>query len=238
MESADEILKKSYAIKSPTNTKELSKVEISPDSASANGLGKQDCPFCGGLGYIIPDVAPIEKSFGRAIVCSCRENEVEQKKKNNLLKLSQLSALREATFETFATKLSFLTEIQNGSLEAAFNKTKDFAHNPSGWIVLVGTYGCGKTHLAAAVANYQIELGNPVLFVNTPDLLDYLRSSFSTKSEADYDKRIDTLRSSPLLILDDLGVENATDWSQEKLYQILNYRYYNRIQRSLLQIKN
>ena len=28
-----------------------------------------------------------------------------------------------------------------------------------------------------------------------------------------------------LLVLDDLGMQNATPWAQEKLFQILNYRY-------------
>jgi DNA replication protein DnaC len=30
-------------------------------------------------------------------------------------------------------------------------------------IVFFGNYGCGKTHLAAAIANYQQERGNQVL---------------------------------------------------------------------------
>jgi DNA replication protein DnaC len=40
-----------------------------------------------------------------------------------------------------------------------------------------------------------------------------------------YDQRFETVRTAPLLILDDLGTENATSWASEKLYQILNYRY-------------
>jgi len=28
-----------------------------------------------------------------------------------------------------------------------------------------------------------------------------------------------------LLVLDDLGTQNATPWAREKLYQIINYRY-------------
>ena len=37
-----------------------------------------------------------------------------------------------------------------------------------------------------------------------------------------YDKRFDEIRTSPLLVLDDLGTESATPWAQEKLFQILN----------------
>ena len=35
----------------------------------------------------------------------------------------------------------------------AFEATARFAEQPDGWLVLTGTYGCGKTHLAAAVTN-------------------------------------------------------------------------------------
>ena len=43
---------------------------------------------------------------------------------------------------------------------------------------LEGAYGCGKTHLAAAVGNYRLEKGDQVLFITMPDLLDHLRASF------------------------------------------------------------
>jgi hypothetical protein len=45
MESAAEILKKSYEDKSPRSTKTLSNDEIPPDSAAANGLGVTNALF-------------------------------------------------------------------------------------------------------------------------------------------------------------------------------------------------
>ena len=43
------------------------------------------------------------------------------------------------------------------------------------------------------------------------------------------DKRFNEIKSSPLLILDDLGTESATGWVKEKLYQLFNYRYNARL---------
>jgi len=63
------------------------------------------------------------------------------------------------------------------------------------------------------------------LFVVIPDLLDYLRAAFAPTSPTTYDERFDQVRKAPVLILDDLGTQNATPWAAEKLYQILNYRY-------------
>ena len=49
--------------------------------------------------------------------------------------------------------------------------------------MLLGGYGCGKTHLAAAIANFRLALGHPVLFVVVPDLLDHLRATYAPNSD-------------------------------------------------------
>jgi DNA replication protein DnaC len=79
--------------------------------------------------------------------------------------------------------------------------------------------------LAAAIANRVVERGQPVFFVFVPDLLDHLRSTFTPSSEVSYDQFFEQVRSTPFLVLDDLGGHSSTPWAQEKLYQILNYRY-------------
>jgi DNA replication protein DnaC len=89
----------------------------------------------------------------------------------------------------------------------------------------MGEYGCGKTHLAAAIANQREAAGYPSLFVVVPDLLDYLRSTFNPASPVSYDRLFDEIRSANLLILDDLGSQNTTPWAREKLFQLLNHRY-------------
>ena len=111
----------------------------------------------------------------------------------------------------------------------AYEHARTYAHKPTGWLILKGGYGCGKTHLAAAIANQQLNMGHPVLFINTPDLLDHLRSTFSPQSDIGYDSLFDRVRNTTLLILDDLGSQSNTEWAQEKLYQIFNHRYANRL---------
>ena len=86
--------------------------------------------------------------------------------------------------------------------------------------MLLGGYGCGKTHLAAAIANAVIARGEPALFVVIPDLLDHLRATFGPHSEVSFDERFESVRAAPLLILDDLGSQATSAWAQEKLYQV------------------
>jgi DNA replication protein DnaC len=40
-----------------------------------------------------------------------------------------------------------------------------------------------------------------------------------------FDRRFSEIRGAALLVLDDLGTQSATPWAQEKLFQILDYRY-------------
>ncbi len=59
-----------------------------------------------------------------------------------------------------------------------------------------------------------------MVLVVVPDLLDYLRAAYSATSTTGLDERLEQIRETPLLILDDLGAHNATPWAQEKLFQI------------------
>lgn len=100
-----------------------------------------------------------------------------------------------------------------------------YAEQPQGWLLFEGTYGTGKTHLAAAIANWRIMRGDAVLFITSPDLLDHLKSAFSPQAETAYDDLFERIRQAPLLVIDDLGAESQTQWAGEKLYQLFNDRH-------------
>lgn len=141
-------------------------------------------------------------------------------------KLSSLHLHPRQTFGTFNLRKSEnLSPDAQNTLEIAFRATQSFSEQPEGWLTLTGPYGCGKTHLAAAVANFIASQGLPVMFIVVPDLLDHLRATFSPSSSVSYDRRFEEIRATPLLILDDLGTQAATPWVREKLFQLLNHRY-------------
>ena len=140
-----------------------------------------------------------------------------------------LQSLADKTFETFDTRGMNADEKGRESLQTAWREARQFAESPENWLVFLGVHGCGKTHLAAAIANHQLRSGRPVFFAVVPDLLDHLRSTYSPESKVTYDRVFEEVKTSPLLILDDLGTESSTPWAQEKLYQTLNYRYNSRL---------
>jgi DNA replication protein DnaC len=180
--------------------------------------------ICGGMGYVRVDLPVEHPDFGKLFRCPNYQF-ADPARKEKLRKLGNLEAFAEKTFSTFITNPPGLSAAQQQSLATAFALAQQYAQQPEGWLLLEGTYGCGKTHLAAAVANARLEAEEAVLFITTPDLLDHLRMTFGPTSEIGYDEMFDRIRNAPMLVLDDLGVENPSPWAQEKLFQLLNHRY-------------
>lgn len=190
------------------------------------------CPICQGAGYLRYDVPVDDPHFGELVVCECTRQELEEKRQRFLLDKSQLADLQHFTFDSFIQKYRDGVPPRN-SPDAAYRLARKYAENPNGftnpWLFLYGTKGTGKTHLAAAIGNERIRLGQPAIFMVVPDLLDHLRATFSPNSEITYDELFESLRNTPLLILDDLGTQTATPWAREKLYQLINHRYNRRL---------
>jgi len=191
--------------------------------------GDPNCPICGGIGFVRKDLPVGHPEFGRVDICSCRQKEVIRYTYQRLFNLSNLAAFQKMTFDTFKTEgLVGMSDEQIHSLNMAVGSARYYAQNLKGWLLLLGGYGVGKTHLAASVANFAVSLGVPTLFLTVPDLLDWLRYAYGSEEE-NFETRFEDIRSINLLVLDDLGTQNATPWAQEKLYQIFNSRYTNRL---------
>jgi DNA replication protein DnaC len=137
----------------------------------------------------------------------------------------QFKKEKDMTFDNFDWKRENLPLEQRENLRAAFREAFEFAKSPEDWLVFQGDNGCGKTHLAAAIVNYQYQNKKPALFIVVPDFLDHLRSTFSPESKISYDQLFESVKNAPLLVLDDFGKQTTTPWANEKLYQVINYRY-------------
>ena len=191
--------------------------------------GDPNCPFCHGAGYLRSDVPLGDPEFGKLQVCVCRRARVAEAVRDRLFAISHLEELTHLTFESFKPRgRKGLGDLQANSLEMAYNQARHYAESLNGWLVLQGGYGAGKTHLAAAIANYAVGMGVPTLFLTVPDLLDTLRFAYND-NDTSFEERFNDIRNARLLVLDDFGTQNATGWAQEKLFQIVNYRYINKL---------
>lgn len=127
---------------------------------------------------------------------------------------------KQRRFETFQTDKNTA-----GAKQEAERFCEDLQSNPKATgLMLVGPYGCGKTHLAAAILYRCAEYGVAGMFVVVPELLARIRTSYRT-GDGKAETVIETAKNAQLLILDDLGAEKASEWVKEQLYMLVNYRY-------------
>ncbi len=200
-----------------------------PDDAAEDAVEDDTCPVCHGARFVHPRLPSGSPDYSRVVACSCARRETGAKRRNRLQQYSNLGRLSRLTFASLDADGRSEEPESRRQFRAAFEAAAAFAERPEGWLCLAGPSGGGKTHLAAAVANLCITEGRPAFYVTTPDLLDHLRSSFSPDSEMPYDEFFEQVRNAPLLVLDDFGTQSGTPWAKEKLEQLLNHRYNNRL---------
>lgn len=198
-------------------------------------MGEWGCEKCGGNGFFYLDVPVTDVRFGKVFPCQCV---LDRKRIEAITRLREMSGISDVELEQWTFEKFDVTRVmpQQGKSKAAVvsymrkavDLVREFAENPQGWLILQGDVGTGKSHLAFAVANYRIQQAQAVYIAAVPDMLDVLRSAFNDEGDA-FEKRFDLIRSTPLLILDDLGSEKGSDWANERLYMIFNYRYQKRL---------
>ncbi len=184
------------------------------------------CPRCEGARFVRVTTELGATEFGRAVPCECVRGEDDRERRDRLLRYSRLGALARFTFETLLPQGRSSQREAQQRYEHAVKVAERFAQRPEGWLVITGVPGCGKTHLAAAIANRAIERGEPALVLSVADLLDHLRASYDDEAELPYEQLLEQLRTAPLVVLDDLDSYSETPWAREKFFQLVSHRFH------------
>lgn len=183
------------------------------------------CPVCEDKGTV--------ELENKTITCNCFK---ELLKECACAEVNSFSPLNLSTFESFDLSCYPDAETAEGinprrRMAQIFNYCKAYAthfRTDAKSLLMRGATGLGKTHLSLSIANELLQKGFSVAYVSAPDILFQLeRAHFSYE----YDKEqtlISTLTDCDLLIIDDLGTEFATNYTNSQIYNIFN----NRILRS------
>ncbi len=196
------------------------------NSSEVQELGNTEtalCEMCRGAGYVHPMRADGKVDYSAVVPCVCQADKIKTERDGRYRQFCHLPAASDRmTFETFQAN-------GNKTLQSALNYASLLAQGSEDvkWLTLIGTTGCGKTHLAVAVCRYWLAAGKVARYGFVPILLKELKDGFELTGEYSYRQRFDALCNIPLLVLDDLGAEKATEWAQEQLQTIIHYRGFN-----------
>lgn len=119
----------------------------------------------------------------------------------------------------------------DSSNQAAFDVCRNYANRDlfksrKNCLLLLGSNGVGKTHLAAAIAHVLIDKGVPVLFHTYSEHLQEIKNEFDHTGAQKY---LSLMKNTPMFVLDDLGKEKKTDWSSSVLFDVINSRYEHQL---------
>lgn len=188
------------------------------------------CETCGSQ-------ASRSKVSGKVVCIPCEDRklaaetwqiEVHRKRTLPLRVFEQFSLmnpqLKKATFENY-----FPT---NNDLYVAKSITRNYVETfdlqvPKN-ILLIGTPGTGKSHLAASITQEMTEKGYVCIFVSIPRLFSLIKSTYNKNAKVSEIEILGWIEQADLVVLDDIGAEYRADdtegWAVSKLFEIIDSR--------------
>ena len=172
------------------------------------------CSLCGDTGYINGEP------------CECYNALLTEYKQEELNKVSPLSLSR---FEDFSLRYYPEKSKENPKvsprrlMELNYDICKSYAEQfpTKDNLILTGSAGLGKTHLALSIANRVTERGYEVFYCSAASI-------FNTLEDEKYGRKsgstLSSLKNCDLLVLDDLGAEHLTSSIVSSIYDLLNSR--------------
>lgn len=157
--------------------------------------------------------------------CSVEQNKRESEEKRKRDRMQYLDNMRRTGFPdaemrewTFAK--SDHTDQRNENIARKYVANFNGLRNQGTGLLLCGQVGTGKSFLAAAIANELISQGTPCLMTNFSRIISRVSEKFGGDQ-----KYLDDLNRFDLLIIDDLGAERDTEFTWEKVMNVIDARY-------------
>jgi len=149
--------------------------------------------------------------------CSCRKREAH----SGLLEKARLpKRYAECHFHNYKP----LNPSQERAYRYASRLTMEYPAVERG-ILLMGTVGVGKTHLAVSILKGLTERGFSCLFYEFGSLLKEIQDSYNNNTQSSELGVLAPVFRTDILILDEVGASKPTDWVRDTMAHIINTRY-------------
>ena len=204
----------------------LHSIQAAIEERRAQGLVLPDeysCETCGKLDMSNPGVAAVVTKLGYAesqtLLCRCKEDRILRAKAQH-----RFANLPHEEPDQGPRSFERFKEMQGTEkgLEAALAFAKGEGPHI---LTLAGKVGRGKSYLLEAIGRQLLDDGVRVRYEFTPDLLKALRNSFSRDSLVDTSEIDARCSGAEVLLLDDVGAESTTPWTNERVTTFVDERY-------------
>lgn len=174
---------------------------------------------------VLPKSDGTTRTVHCACECSVEQNKREAEEKRKRDRMQYLDSMRRTGFPdaemrewTFAK--SDHSDRRNETIARNYVANFDAMRKQGTGLLLCGQVGTGKSFLAAAIANELISQGTPCMMTNFSRLISRISEKFGGDQ-----KYLDNLNRFDLLIIDDLGAERDSDFTWEKVMNVIDARY-------------
>ncbi len=168
------------------------------------------CSLCYGSGM---EVVPGKG----ARVCQCR-------KQNSHTKLLQTARIPKRYDNCHFHSYKALNPSQERAFRFSSRLAMEYPAIERG-LLLMGTVGVGKTHLAVSILKGLTERGFSCLFYEFGGLLKEIQNSYNYVSQTSELKVLEPVFNAEILVLDEIGASKPTDWVRDTMAHIINTRY-------------
>lgn len=171
-------------------------------------------------GYTVKDGCECENIKQAKETAQRRKREHEQRKIDAMFNQSQINpSIKQATVNNYKPT----NESQQNAKDIAVEYVKKFSIDNPKSLILHGSIGTGKTHLAFAITKALKNQGYKVAFMHIPKLMNRIKSTYKRDATETVEDIIKQLSSLDFLVLDDVGVDDSAH-AISKLSDIVDNR--------------